>query len=196
MGTITPARVVPSFWNPSDDGFLGANGDYANCSGGGAAIAGTLYLARLPVRSPQLISTLWPLVAVLGVGASTGTFCGLYSPANPSTGIANLLSGSPDQGTNFTGTTGEHAATLNTPSMVGGSAVSTWPYAAVLCNLATTQVSLERFLNTNIAANVQVNLNAATQRWGSIAAVGTALPSTVNLSTMAVTAFTYAWLWS
>ena len=85
-------------WLPADDGFLGANSDPSAASGGGLLVAGTLYLARLNVRVATTITNLFYGVSVIGVGASTGSFAGLYSAAGA------LLSGSADIAANLTGT--------------------------------------------------------------------------------------------
>lgn len=188
---FTPFGLPPYVpWTPNDDGFLGSNFDPAGASGGGLLVAGTLYLARLPIRAPTTITNLWYGVSVAGAGASTGSFVGLYSPA----GV--LLSGSADQGATFAGATGYHPAALTTPqALAGGPGPSAWPFAAVLCNLATTQVTLVRAFNTP-NASPQVVVTPATMRWGSFAAQGTALPASVNLSTMATTSFTNIFPWN
>ena len=68
-------------------------------------------------------------------------------------------------------------------------------YAAILCNLATTQPTLLR-QNNSVNADPQAVVNAATQRWGSFAAQGTSLPANLTMSSMAGTAFTNIWLWT
>lgn len=177
-------------WNPADDGFLGANSDPATSSGGGLLVAGTLYLARLPLRAPTAIANLWPGVGTIGAGASTGSFVGVYSPG----GL--LLSGSADIGALLTGTTGYKQCALTTPqSFAGGPGPSSWPFAAVLCNLATTQVSLTRQQNSAIASPQAVATPAAL-RWGAFAAVGTSLPASLTMSSMVTTGFTNIFLWT
>lgn len=174
------------YWQPSDDGFLGGDSDPATESGGGVAIAGTLYLTRLNIRSAMTITNLFYGVSSIGVGASTGTFVGLYSAGG------TLLTGSADMGATFSGTTGYKQCALNTPQQVAAGTVL---YAAMLCNLATTQVGLFRQGN-NVNADPQAVTNAATQRWGAFAAQGTALPASLTMASMAGTAFTYIVLWS
>jgi hypothetical protein len=192
--TITPQARPTGFWLPSDDGFLGANSDLATSSGGGLTVATNLYLIRLPVRASQLISAIWTGVAVIGGGTDNGNFVGLYAPISGTQ--LGLLSGSGSQAANWSGTTGWKQGNLTTPQLAaGGATPASWPFAAVLCNFGTTQVSLERQLNTNFAAP-QVVANTATLRWAQVAAVGTTLPATVNFASMAVTALTYSIAWS
>lgn len=190
--SFTPFGPAPGlmFWQPGDDGFLGANYDPAGASGGGLLIAGTLYLARLPVRAPGLISNLWPGLSVAGVGASTGSFAGLYSPSGA------LLTGSADIGGVLTGPTGYHPCALTTPqAFAGGPSQLSWPFAAFLCNLATTQPTFIRAFNA-ITAAPQAVVNAATLRWGQFPAVGTALPAQLTMASMAATAFTNIIPWT
>jgi len=191
MAGFTPFGPPPYFtWTPADDGYLGANSDPATQSGGGVLIGGTLYLARLPVRAPTTITSLWVNVAAVGVGASTGSFVGLAAP-----GTGTLLSGSADVGATFAGTTGWKQLALTTPQAVlGGPGPASWPYALILCNLATTQVSLGRQLNT-VASSPQATAAVSQMRWASQAAFGTALGN-VTLASNVASAFSIAVLWN
>jgi hypothetical protein len=177
-------------WNPADDGYLGGNSDPATGSGGGLLVAGTLYLARLPVRAPTTITSLWAYVSAVGVGASTGSFVGLCAP-----GTGQLLTGSADVGATFTGTTGWKQLALATPqALLGGPTPASWPFALILCNLATTQVTLLRQENS-IAAEPQAVTNVAQLRWASQAAFGAALGN-VTLASNVASAFTNVVLWN
>jgi hypothetical protein len=185
QGGTGSANGVP-FWIPGDDGFLGANSEAGTASGGGLLTAGTLYLARLNIRAATTITNLFFCVSTVGVGASTGSFVGLYSAAG------TLLTGSADVGGTFAGTTGWKSQALTSPQAFAAGAA---PYAAVLCNLATTQVTLLRQDNSANAIS-QAVVNPATQRWGSFAAQGTALPASVTMSAMAASAFTNMFAWT
>lgn len=179
-------------WNPADDGFLGMNSDPAGASGGGLVTAGNLMMNRLPVRVPTVITNVWYAVTAAGAGASTGSFVGLYSPA----GV--LLSGSTDQGATFTGTTGWKSGALTTPqALAGGPTPASWPFVGVLCNLATTQVTLLRQLtNGNVNAPQAPAIVPATLRWGIFAAVGTALPASLTMANMAASGFSLVIGWN
>lgn len=176
----------PLFWSPADDGFLGGNSDPSSASGGGLLVAGTLYMARINVRAATTFTNLFYGVSAVGTGASTGSFVGLYSAA----GV--LLSGSADQGAALAGTTGYKQAALTTPQAVAAGAVV---YAAVLCNLATSQPSLMRQQNSVNASPQAVQANA-TQRWGAFAAQGTALPANLAMGGMVGTSLTNIFLWN
>ena len=186
-GILSPfGASSPGLWTPADDGFLGANSDPSAASGGGLLTASTLYLMRLLPRSSSLITNLWVCVSTAGSGASTGTFCGLYSASGGAP-----LSVSPDCPASFTGTTGWKSVALGTPQAVTGGSLY---YAAVLCNLATTQVTLLR-QNNSVNSSPQATAVAATQRWAQQASFGTAMGS-VTLSSNAATAFTNLVLWN
>lgn len=186
QGTAFASLGVYEPWIPADDGFLGANADVAGSSGGGLAIAGTLVLTKLVVRSATTITNLFFCTSAVGVGASTGSFVGLYSAAG------SLLSGSADVGATAWVTAGWNKIPLTSPQAV---AAGTVVFAAALCNLATTQVTLVRAFNS-VNASPQATVTAATQRWGQFAAVGTSLPASLTMSSMAATSNTFQALWS
>ena len=148
-------------WLPADSGLLIATGDQETATASFLLIAGTLYLRKLNVRSSVLVTNLWFGLPVVGAGASTGSFAGLYS----STGT--LLSGSADIATQFTTAIGGISCPLTTPQQL---TAGTFVWAAVLSNLATTQPTLSKASVINPISNL--NLTAATFR---IAINGTGL---------------------
>lgn len=174
-------------WSAADDGFVGANSDWATESGGGTMIAGTLYLQRLLIRQATTITNLWYGVSTAGSGASTGTFVGLYAQSG------TLLSGSADIAAAVTGSTGFHPCALSTPQQVAAGA-QVW--AGILSNLATTQPSLIRQLNASPFGTSTPNAATSNYRWASQAAVGTALPSPLTVASNAATAFTFVVGWT
>lgn len=188
MGTITPAATQQfPFWNPSDDGFKGFNADPSGASGGGVLVAGTAYLARLPIRTPTLVSNLWFCTASVGVGASTGSFVWIVSGSSGA-----VLCQSADCVTQFE-TAGWNAYPMTTPTIVGGGPVP-WVYAVALSNLATTQVGILRMLNTT-NNSPQNPVNVATDRWTSKATFGAAV-GPVTLSGTVSTGFSNIVGWS
>jgi hypothetical protein len=173
-------------WSPADDGFLGFDSDPA--SGGSAAllVAGTAYLARLPIRVTSLVSNLWYNVNVAGVGASSGSFLWLVSGV---TGA--VLAQSADQGATFTGAVGWHAAAMTVPVTV---AAGSFPYAVILCNLVTTQLTTTRQVSSQ--QNVpQAVSNVASLRWAQQPAFGSAVGA-VTLASNAPTNFSNIIGWS
>jgi hypothetical protein len=184
-GAAAALGVAP-WWSPADDGFLGFNSDPAGGSGGGLLIAGTLYLARLPIRTSQLVSNIWVCPTVAGAGASTGSFVFLVSGA---TGA--VLAQSADAATFFTGT-GWQKVPMTVPATTGGAGA--FPYAAILTNLATTQPTFLRQLNT-VNDSPQATVNLASARWAQQVAFGTAVGA-VTLASNAASAFSNVVGWS
>jgi hypothetical protein len=168
---FTAIQAVP--WLPSDNSLLGANADILEMVNTTVLTAGTIYLAKLPVRSTSLVTNVVWAMSAAGVGASTGSFTGLYSAAGPQ------LSGSADVAASLTGATGQIPLALTTPQTVAGSALeSAWPWAVLVVNLATTQPTMCR-ANGTIAA-VNGSLGAANFRFGVNGTGQTALPGSIT----------------
>jgi hypothetical protein len=82
-GAATAVGVPLGCWtnNATDQGMITHAFDPAAMQGGIGAVAGTLYLTKLPVRSPVTLSTLWFQVTTLGTGGVAGqNWAGLYAP--------------------------------------------------------------------------------------------------------------------
>jgi hypothetical protein len=186
QGGTGSANGGPS-WIPPDDGWLGGNGDPATISGGGLLIAGTLYLQRIELRAATTITNLWFSILAAGVGASTGSFVGLWNSSG------TLLTGSADVGAAFvSGTLGWQSFPLSTPqAFTAGGFI----WAGVLCNLATTQVQLSRLANSSNEAIGGPASGPSTLRWAQRAAFGTALAS-FSPASNAATAFTFNVEWN
>jgi len=170
-------------WLPADNGYLGANADYSAGSGGGLAVAGTVYLQKIIVRKPTTITNLIYLCSTVGAGSSTTSFAGLYNSAG------TRLTGSSDIGAGFLAT-GAVTCTLTTPQVLAAGVY----YAALVLNLATTQPTLWRMLNTTSVANP--GLSAASFRWATNGTGQTSLPASLTLSSNLATAFTFWAAWS
>jgi hypothetical protein len=182
----TPQQSGIPPWVPGDDGFLGAGADPGTASGGGLLIAGTAYLARLPLRAPALISNLWVCVTAAGAGASTGSFVWLVSGQ---TGA--VLAQSADTGTQFT-TGGWQKCPMTSP--VAAPAGPPYPYAVILTNLATTQPTMLRMLTT-VNDAPQNPANVSQLRWAQQPAFGTSV-GPVTLTSNAGSAFSNIVLWT
>jgi hypothetical protein len=163
LGGSTP-QATP--WLPGDNQLLVANGDPDDAVNTSLLTAGTVYLTKLTPRSPLLLSNLWFGLATVGVGASTGSFAGVYSAA----GI--LLATSADIDTQLTGTTGGISIPLSAPQLIASSV-----WAAIVANLATTQPTLSRGQGGSLP---NLNLTPATFRFGIAATGQTSLPSSIN----------------
>lgn len=186
---IQPA--FPGAWLPSDNGYLGANYDYAASSGGGLAVGGTRYLQKLVLRATTKFTNLHYLVSAVGVGASTTSFVALWNSSG------TLLSASADVGAQFlTGAqvNGDATCPLTTPQTITVADTPVIVYAGCLFNLASTQPTLERALNVTLASGPGIS-TPATYRWATNGTVQTTMPS-LTLASNAVTAFTFWVGWS
>jgi hypothetical protein len=124
---------------------------------------------RLNVRAAMTVSNIWLSVQTSGAGASSGSFVGLYSSAG------TLLSGSSDVGAQFTAAAAQISCALTTPQAIAAGA---FVWGAVLCNLATTQVSLGRA--TGIALLGNVGAAAAGARFAINGTVQATLPASIT----------------
>jgi|SRR5215475_222624 len=169
--TFNPFSAPQIPWLPPDQGsYLLANGDPALMIGGTILVAGTLYLCKLQARTSIPLSAVRFSINSNGVGASTGSFGGIYSSAG------NLLSGSADIGGLLTG-----AGDLNIPLSIPGQIVpgNGFVWAAILSNLATTQPTMNRLTSsTNTGANMA--LAAAGLRFAINGTGLVSLPSSIN----------------
>jgi hypothetical protein len=170
-GTVSAAP-----WLPSDNALLAAVGDPVAFNAGFLTIAGTVYLSKIPVRNAMLASNLWAVCTVAGVGASSGSFGGLYSSA----GV--LLSGSADIGGLVLGAGGVQIPLSSPQQLAAGSAV----WAAFLFNLATTEPTLARS-----SAFGNLNLPAALSRFAVPLTGQTTLPGSFTPGSLTPDAATF-----
>lgn len=185
--TKAPAadHVHPAtFWVPSDNGLLIANGDPITFQATLIATAGTVYLQKIVARQQVLITNLWYNISAAGnnTGGSTGTFVGLYSSSG------TLLSGSSDVAASLA-TQAPASLALTTPQTVSAG---TFVWAAILCNLGTTQPTFFRGLGGAITSG-NGGLTASTYRWAVNGTGRTTLPSPITPSSNAGTTMT-AWV--
>jgi hypothetical protein len=174
-------------WVPADDGFLGFNSDPCSSSGGGLLVATNLYLARLPIRVNTLISNIWFCVSANGSGASVTSFVWIVSGV---TGAVLAQSTAAAAQTAMTGT-GWQGVAMTTPVTIPAGS---FPYAAILPNLAATQPTLLRQLNT-VNASAQPVSTPASARWAQQAGFGSAV-GPVTLASNVLSAFTNVVGWS
>jgi hypothetical protein len=176
---ITQATSAP--WLPGDNGLLAANADPWLPASSSVLVAGTVYLAKLPIRTGITITNVWWVLATVGAGASTGSFTGVYSSAG------TLLSGSADIAASFTGATGPFSVALTTPQTIGPGFV----WVAIVSNLATTQPAIARSASQGSAGNM--NLTAANFRFAINGTVQTSLPASITPASNASAAGTNLW---
>ena len=155
-------------WIPADNGLLVATNDPALSTSNSIFIGGTLYLAKLMIREAITATNLWVNIEATGnnTGGSGGTFAGLYSSAGA------LLTGSSDVASSLV-TTGPVSLAFTTPQALSAG---TFVWAAILCNLGTTQPTVFKNVG-NVAGAADVGLTAATRRWAVNGTGLAALPS-------------------
>lgn len=173
--TATPASIgaAPAAavsWQPSDNALLlSSAGDPALLTSTAILTAGTLYLAKWPVRSAVTVANVAFEVSAIAVGASTGTFAGLYSSAGA------LLSGSADVNAQFLAQ-GPAICPLTTPQAL---AAGGFVWAALLVNFATTQPTLLK--GATATGNVpNIGLTPATYRFAVNGTGLAALPGSIT----------------
>lgn len=152
----------------SDNGLLSASGNMEAASSTFLMVAGTVYLAKMQPRGPITISSLLFALTTAGVGASSGSFAGAYSPAG------QLLAQSADIGASLLATPG-FSAPMTTPA---SAAPYPWYWAAIVANLATTQPTLARFGASSAATNM--GLAASSLRFAIAATGQTTLPASIT----------------
>ncbi|HEX8931558.1 MAG TPA: glycosyl hydrolase family 28-related protein [Patescibacteria group bacterium] len=165
-GHIHPTQL----WLPSDNGLLTATNDPFTCQANGTMIAGTLYLIKLPIRYAITITNLWWAIQGAGVGASSGSFTGLYNSSG------SLLSGSADIGASFTSTGAVQIALTTPQALTAGSFV----WAAILMNLATTQPNL--FCGTKLSGVVNLGISGNAKRFCTNGTSLISLPASITLA--------------
>jgi hypothetical protein len=160
-------------WSLADEGLVACNmEDPAAAASTLIAVAGTLYLLRINAYNQITVSNILVGVSTAGNngGGSTGTFAGLYSSAG------TLLSGSADVATLLT-SSNTRVLPLTTPQVL---AAGSFAWAALLCNLGTTQPTLTRSAGSVAALNF--NLAAASYRFCVNGTGLTSLPASITPS--------------
>lgn len=183
-------------WSPADNGLLLATHDPALSGVSCDMVNGRVYLQRMVNRSPRpvTVSGLWfiQLGSPAAAGPSTGTFCGVYSPA----GV--LQSGSADIGATIVGNS---QYPLGPVPLTQAVTVQPWDYcySALLLNLVTPPqlqgcIDEGGFVNAGIVGtNASQNAPASKLRWALIGTgwqspvTGlTALPASFNPLNLAI----------
>lgn len=182
---IDAGHVHPAVgWVPSDNGLLAASASLDGISSSQTITAGDVYLAKIPIRYALTLSTLYVVVSTAGAGASSGSFCGLYSSAG------TRLTASADLGTALN-SLGVAQLTLTTPQPL---AAGSFVWAAIVVNLATTQPALRTYAN-NVTGLANLNLTAATARAAVNGTGQTALPASITPAANVITGGAVGPLW-
>lgn len=171
-----PPAAAPAAlsWQPSDNNLLAASDPLPTATGNNNLMtAGTLNLSKIPIRQAMTLSNLWFMMQTAGVGASSGSFVGLYSSAGA------LLTGSADIGAAFTaaGPVVVGPLALTTPQAL---AAGSFVWAAILMNLATTQPTLQRVGAAGSILFANLGLTAAQFRYAANGTLLSALPANIG----------------
>lgn len=185
MSTALAAPVIPSGWIPSDNGLEGGLWDPELSQNTSILVAGVVYVIKLPIRTNQPINSLWWQQTIIGVGASNGSFTGVYSPA----GL--LLAQSADVGAILAGQAVMNQMPLTSAAQgIAGSFV----WAAILANLVTTQPTFARGGNPIV---MNGNTPASQFRAAVAATAQTSLPPSFVPSALTLAGATCHWCgWS
>lgn len=162
-------QLLP-MWQPSHNGLLDATCPLDTTSGTNAFGAGIVGLTKIIPRFNYIVTNIWLFQTVTPVGASTGTFVGLYSQNGTRFGV------SAECGASLVGQ-GAVSVPLITPQAV----LSGVPYyVACLFNFATTNPTLRAANGSTATPNV--NLSTANSRGAFTGSGLTALPATITMS--------------
>lgn len=155
-------------WIPADNNLLAATDALSAVDATVQPVAGTLYLIKVPVRAAATFSNIWTVVGTAGVGTSTGSFIGFYSPAG------TLLTGSSDIGTLLTTGFAARELPVTTPQAV---TTGTFVWIGFVINMPTMPF-LRQLNNGTVVANV--GLTAASYRFCTAGTGLTALPGSIT----------------
>jgi hypothetical protein len=169
-------------WLPGDNGLLLANGDPALMTGK-LLTKSDIYLIKLIARANVQVSNLWFITNAAGSGASTGSYVGAYSSGG------SQIFESTDVATEFT-TQEAFSVALGADAFVMTAGEFFW--AAVVSNLASTQVTLGSYPGGNLAQAAQIGTTVSGYRWG-LYGTGTSLPGSITPADITSTG---AFLWA
>jgi hypothetical protein len=183
-GAITSAGSplgAPFTPQPADHGLIAWSGQPdISTTTSSAAVAGTLYLRRIPIRSASTISKVWWINSAAGSGAVAGqNFAGLISSSGTvlSTGGIDSVAtvGGPQFGT---------LATAQT--------VSSWVWSALLIN-ASSMPTVARAAGLSATGN-NIGLTAATYAYAVNGTSLTAMPASVTPGSNTLTGALALWM--
>ncbi|MGW0626249.1 hypothetical protein [Streptomyces sp. NPDC002758] len=161
-----------NFAVPADHGLAAWTQDPATANPSGVALSsGALALSKVYIRTTKSVNTFWYAVTNVGAGLS-GTYVGLYN----SSGV--LIDQSADQSTAMTSTGVKSAAMGISHSLTPG-----WYWVAFLVSAGTTMPTVARGTNAILGMG-NVNLTAATYRFGAYGSSLSSLPGALTLGSI------------
>jgi len=171
-----------ALWVPADSGLLAAPFDPAACgSAGSAPTGGVVYVIAVPLRSATTITNIHAVIGVAGSGLTSGQcFFGLYNASG------TRLAVTADQATPWA-TAGNIKAALTAPYVASAGTY----YVAILANGTTRpQFAVGSTLGATFTPG-NVNLTAATARFGRGPGSQTSLPASITMSSLTLDANNY-----
>jgi hypothetical protein len=183
-GTTATWQTSPNIV-PVDHGLLAWTHDIDSNPNGVQLIAGSVYLNKIPIRSPLTATYLWFSATAAGTGTSNGSFVGLYNSGG------TLLTSSSDLGGAIFA--GNHQGTLTTPQ----SLTTGFVWAGIVTNQSSAQPFLRSPFTYTSAASPNLNLTAANFRIALPASPGgtqqTSLPASFTPSALTNTGAAQLW---
>lgn len=172
---------APSTPQPADHGLIAWSGQPdVSTTTSSAAVSGTLYLRRIPIRSSVTVSKIWWINSAAGSGATAGQN---YVAAISSSGTVLSTGGIDSVAT----ANGPQFGTLTTPQTVGS-----WFWSALLIN-ASSLPSLARAAGLSATGN-NVGLSAATYAYAVNGTGLTAVPGSITPASNTLTGALALWM--
>jgi hypothetical protein len=172
---------APSTPQPADHGLIAWSGQPdTSTTTSSAAVSGTLYLRRIPIRSSVPVSKVWWINSAAGSGATAGQN---FVAAIRSDGTV-LSTGGIDSVATLSG---PQSGTLATPQTV-----TSWFWAALLIN-ATSPPSIARAAGLSATGN-NVGLSAATYAYAVNGTGLTAVPASITPASNTLTGGMALWM--
>jgi hypothetical protein len=169
-GTTFDTSSAVSSPVPVDHGLIAWTQDPATVNPSGVALSsGALALSKVFIRNTKTAANFWYAVTNVGAGLS-GAYVGLYNSSG------TLIDQSPDQSTAMTSTGTKQAAMGVSHSLTPG-----WYWVAFLVSAGTTMPTVARGTNAILGMG-NVNLTAATYRFGAYGSGLTSLPGSLVLA--------------
>lgn len=145
-----------------------------------AAVAGTLYLRRIPIRSSSTISKVWWINSAAGSGAVAGqSFVGLISSAGTVLSTGGI----------------DSVATVNGPqfgTLAAAQTASSWVWSALLIN-ASSMPTVARAAGLSATGN-NVGLTAGTYAYAVNGTGLTAIPGSIAPGSNTLTGALALWM--
>lgn len=183
-GAITAAGSplgAPFTPQPADHGLIAWSGQPdISTTTSSAAVAGTLYLRRIPIRSTSTISRVWWINSAAGSGAVAGqSFVGLISSVGTVLSAGGI----------------DSVATVGGPqfgTLTAAQTVSNWVWSALLIN-ASGMPTVARAAGLSATGN-NIGLTAATYAYAVNGTGLTAIPASVTPGSNTLTGALALWM--